>query len=124
MSNEVPLENGFFSRNYGAEDVGYFSDDLIIAFKSRPISKNKNILTADRCKVYIKEPEGYRQIGLVQDLHITAGSKDVMANVSISFPKNSLKLKTIDPASGKKISVNTMLTKNKKDLTALGVTVK
>jgi hypothetical protein len=113
MSDEQPLEN-----------VGYFRDDLIISFKSRPISKNKNILTADRCKVYIKESEGYRQIGLIQDLHVTAGSKDVMANVSISFPKNSFKLKTIDPDSGKKSSVSTMLTKNKKALTALGVTVK
>ena len=35
MSDEQPLEN-----------VGYFKDDLIIAFKSRPISKNKKDLTA------------------------------------------------------------------------------
>jgi hypothetical protein len=113
MSDEQPLEN-----------VGYFKDDLIIAFKSRPISKNKNILTTDRCKLYIKEPEGYRLIGLVQDLHVTAGSKDVMANVSVSFPKNAFRLKAIDPTSGKQTSVSAMITKNKKDLTALGVTVK
>jgi hypothetical protein len=106
MSSEQPLEN-----------VGYFQDDLVIAFKTRPISKNKNILTTCQCNVYIKELEGYRQIGLIQELHITAGMKDVVANVSISFPKKTSKLRKFD-------LVNALVTKNKKALTALGVTVK
>ena len=110
--------------------LGYFlkekpavlEDDLIIAFKAKPISKTKNILTSNQCKVYIKEPEGYRQIGLIQDLHITVGVKEVMANVSVSFPKGTSKLQKIDSASGKCTSA--IITKNKKALTALGVNVK
>jgi hypothetical protein len=93
-------------------NAGIFKDDLIIAFNSKQISKNKKILTTDNCGIYLKDESGYHQIGLVQDLKVTANSKNAIADISIAFPK--------------KVSKHIMhnLNKNKKDLTALGVEVK
>ena len=92
------------------------NDDLIIAFKAKPISKSKNILTTAQCKVYVKEPEGYRQVGLIQDLRVTAGINNIMADVSMSFPKNVM--------AGKQTPINSMIKKDKKALMDLGVNVK
>jgi hypothetical protein len=114
MSNDQPLEN-----------VGYFQDDLIIAFKTKPISKSKSILPTAKCRIFIKEPDGYRQIGLAQDLNIVARAKDAMANVSISFPKATSKFKNcVDNSTGKKTSISSIIAKNKKDLSDLGVVIK
>ena len=90
------------------EGAGIFKNDLIITFDSKQISKSKKVFTSDSCRIYIKDETNYYQIGFIQDLKITTNVKNVISDITITFPKKTTK------------DIN----KYKKDLTALGVTVK
>lgn len=99
------------------KDPGIFQHDLIIGFTPEQISKNKKVLTTTKCCVYIKKKSSsnladYQQIGLIQDLHITANLKSALAEVVMSFPKKMTK------------ELSRRCNKVKKDLIALGVTVR
>jgi hypothetical protein len=89
------------------ETLGLFKNDLIIAFNSRQISKTKRVLTAESCQVFMKDETGYQQVGFIQDMRVSANTKKALAEVSMTFPKKT----THD------------ISKRKKELAALGVTV-
>jgi hypothetical protein len=58
--------------------------DILISLKR----SNKGIFDSNSTKVYIKDKSLFKQIGLIQNLELSADSENNIVNVTITFPEH------------------------------------